>query len=195
MARSIYFTLFLAVLLNVASVLSLKPYGFHNSHFDATVNTIAHRRATPPSPKASFTSRLSTSTAISSYLAAHNSIRAKHGAQPLTWSVSLALKAAIWADTCSFRPSNGALSTEPYGENLVAATGLFPISAAVATFASDKKAYRANKPVYNHWTQVVWKSTTEVGCASAVCDSAGLENATFHVCFYNPPGNVVGQAP
>jgi pathogenesis-related protein 1 len=38
---------------------------------------------------------------------------------------------------------------------------------------------------------VVWKNTTEVGCAMAVCP----DFIQVWVCSYNPPGNVSGQKP
>ncbi|MBN1209800.1 MAG: hypothetical protein JXB05_33430 [Myxococcaceae bacterium] len=33
-----------------------------------------------------------------------------------------------------------------------------------------------------HYTQIVWRSTTQVGCATKLCNSS-------------PPGNYVGQRP
>ncbi|KAF6762228.1 CAP domain-containing protein [Ephemerocybe angulata] len=138
------------------------------------------------------------SSDIDTFLDAHNVVRAQHSAAPLTWSPSLALKAAFWANLCLFKNSEGALQTEPYGEHIVAGTGDFPIRAAVGTFIGDKDQYNPAKPVLNHWTQVVWKSTTELGCAISKCQnvikqSPGRE--TLYVCLYNPAGNVIGQAP
>ena len=40
-----------------------------------------------------------------------------------------------------------------------------------------------------HFTQVVWKSSTELGCGISV-DS---NNRIVGVCNYNPPGNYMGQ--
>jgi hypothetical protein len=51
---------------------------------------------------------------IQAYLDAHNTLRAKHGAAPLTWSDTLATYAQNWANRCVFEHSAG-----PYGENLV----------------------------------------------------------------------------
>ena len=39
-----------------------------------------------------------------------------------------------------------------------------------------------------HYTQIIWRGTTEFGCATAT-------NATddYLVCRYSPPGNVMGR--
>jgi len=55
---------------------------------------------------------------------------------------------------------------------------------------------KKNKPFGNaqmkagHYTQMVWFTTTEVGCAVYQCDSIILV-----VCNYNPTGNWVGKHP
>ncbi|KAF5359020.1 hypothetical protein D9758_004850 [Tetrapyrgos nigripes] len=145
------------------------------------------------------TTRGSTSfSQVVEYLDAHNVIRRGHATDDLTWSWTLANMASTWADKCLFTPSHGVLSDKlSYGENMVAATGDFSPTAAVQTFVSDESAYDPANPTYNHFTQVVWKGTTEVGCSFAKCSNifdSSQGEATFHVCFYNPPGNVVGEA-
>ena len=44
-----------------------------------------------------------------------------------------------------------------------------------------------------HYTQIVWKNTTKVGCgiANSLTDRGG----EWVVCRYSPPGNYVGQKP
>jgi pathogenesis-related protein 1 len=158
---------------------------------------------------------VSDSADITAFLAEHNTVRTAHNAPPLTWSGELALKAAIWANVCQFKHSDGLLSYKPYGENIVAATGDFSIPAAMGTFVQDagmklclanffltknsKSAdYNPANPTYTHFTQVIWKSTTQLGCAVSKCDGIfdrSFGKATLYVCLYNPAGNVVGDAP
>jgi len=110
----------------------------------------------------------------------------------LSWSGDLAAAAQGYADQCQFRHSNGALG--PVGENLVAGTGIFTPTQAVQQFLSD--GFNPASPSFTHFTQVVWKSTTELGCAAALCDSIfdpSFGPATYYVCLYNPVGNVVGE--
>jgi hypothetical protein len=53
---------------------------------------------------------------------------------------------------------------------------------------------------WGHFTQIVWKSTTAVGCYTQDCSKSGLGNtgggnipAYFTVCNYSPPGNYIGS--
>lgn len=45
------------------------------------------------------------------------------------------------------------------------------------------------------FTQVVWKSSTQVACAQADCAAGTIYNqkSTLTVCRYSPPGNMQGQ--
>ncbi len=43
----------------------------------------------------------------------------------------------------------------------------------------------------DHYTQIVWAETTDVGCGMSVCENKGQ----IWVCEYYPAGNVVGQRP
>ncbi|KAH9948422.1 CAP domain-containing protein [Amylocystis lapponica] len=130
---------------------------------------------------------------ISQYLSLHNQARASRHAAPLAWSNDLQASAQRWASGCQFAHSNGVLGS--VGENLAAGTGTFTPKDAVQQFLSDESSYDPAKPTFSHFTQVVWKSTTQLGCAAATCDNIfpGAGPATYHVCLYNPVGNVVGQ--
>ena len=69
------------------------------------------------------------------YLDAHNAVRAKHGATSLSWSVDLQAAAQRWANGCKLAHSGGSLG--PFGENLGAGTGDFPIETVVDLWAED----------------------------------------------------------
>jgi hypothetical protein len=52
--------------------------------------------------------------------------------------------------------------------------------------------YNFNNPGFSastgHFTQLVWKATTDLGCGIAI----SAKNRIYGVCNYTPPGNVVG---
>lgn len=141
---------------------------------------------------------------------------------PLTWSPTLAAYAQEWADSlaktqCN-RPmhrSQQELQAKRYGENLAAAGGV-PAPMTTAKWAVDGWAGEVACWTYGtiagtekcdsqcymqmrsdgcgHYTAIVWRNTTEVGCGVSTCQAGG---ATWDIwiCNYSPPGNVVGQKP
>lgn len=128
----------------------------------------------------------------------HNYWRSEVGVEPLQWSDNLAASAYEWAltlqkDDCGFYHSEVS-----YGENLwMGTTGFFTPTDAIDSWASEKEDYNYEKnscnkgKVCGHYTQIVWATTTQVGCAS-IEDCDGM---TLWVCQYNPPGNWVGKKP
>jgi len=130
---------------------------------------------------------------VQAYLTAHNTIRAQHGAVPVTWSSSAASKAQEWADKCTNQHSGGTLG--PLGENLAAGTGTYTIAEAVKDWTDEVSEYNPNNPTFSHFTQVVWKATTLIGCAVQTCDGifAGFGPAQYYVCEYSVQGNVEGE--
>ena len=125
------------------------------------------------------------------FIAAHNEVRAKHCAPPLTWSKKLADVAQNWANTlrdkgCVFGHSPGA----KYGENLAAGTeGALDPSSTVAMWYDEIKGYKFPNGGFSmttgHFTQTVWRSTKQVGCGHVTCKGNDI-----YVCNYDPPGNV-----
>lgn len=128
----------------------------------------------------------------SSVLEEHNALRALTGASALTWSNTLAQQAAVLAEKCVFQHGD----TNGYGQNLAA--GSYTNAAYyVYLWFEEYTLYNFDDPGYSsstgHFTQVVWESTTQVGCAFATgcTDVSGYDY--FLVCDYNPAGNVLGS--
>lgn len=126
-------------------------------------------------------------------LAAHNQVRAKHCARPLSWSPALAATAQEWANAlrdsgCRFEHSQTA-----YGENLAAGTRLTGTNAVELWYAESSK-YNFKKPGFSpatgHFTQVVWAGSKNLGCGFSECQGMRL-----WVCHYDPPGNVLSLFP
>ncbi|KAJ7669255.1 CAP domain-containing protein [Mycena polygramma] len=127
------------------------------------------------------------------YLQTHNTIRSQHNAVPVTWSNAAAEKAQQWADECKNVHSGGKLG--PLGENLAAGTGKFAIQDAVKAWTDEVSEYNSDNPQPSHFTQVVWKATTQIGCAVQTCNGifAGFGAAQYYVCEYSVQGNVIGH--
>jgi hypothetical protein len=123
----------------------------------------------------------------SAILNSTNFFRADHNATPAEWNSTIADFAADYLrgnDDCDFKHSGG-----PYGENI--ALGCTEVTGCVDLWGNERKDY--NKPEFSeetgHFTQLVWKNSTNVGCGRRLCGDKGW----FLVCEYWPRGNVVGQ--
>lgn len=124
---------------------------------------------------------------------------------PLSWSAEAAATASAWAEHCSFA-HNPELGKLGMGQNLYASVGLSPSAAdVVEAWASEVSDYdyatntcKSGK-MCGHYTQIVWSTTTAVGCAIKSC----TDNSPFDVpgawelwvCDYSPPGNYRGKRP
>lgn len=161
-----------------------------------TLGLPAHADAAPPALRKAL-------------VAAHNQARQRArptprpALPPLTWSASAARVAEGWARRCEFEhnPERGT-----FGENLYATTDANTSAHEVVdSWAGEARDYDhasntcARGKVCGHYTQLVWRTTTQVGCAVQRC----TRNAPFRgvgtwylwVCDYAPPGNVMGRKP
>ncbi len=135
-------------------------------------------------------------------LAVHNTTRAAVGVAPLRWDGGLARDAEVWAQHLAAinRMEHWGMRGEPpnhEGENLWMGTrGAFTVEQMVGAWANEKRALRPMRrweddfPAVGHYTQMVWRGTTAVGCA--IVANAAYD---FLVCRYAPQGNVIGQNP
>lgn len=120
----------------------------------------------------------------------------------LTWDAVVASSAQSWADKCVYAHGGHA----GYGQNIYAAAGFVPTLAdASLKWASEQPDYDyasntcAPGKVCGHYTQIVWRNTTRIGCGQATCSVnspfLSFPNWHFIVCNYAPPGNYIGQRP
>ena len=183
---------------------------------DFTTITFANTDSQQPAPHEHHTERpISNEQRFARTLDAHNKVRTAHNLPPLTWSDKLANYAQQWANrsakvrNCGMkhRPQQGRYKQE-HGENLwwasprVWSNGLkelqpITIQRVVKDWADEQPFYdyasNTCKPgeQCGHYTQIVWRETTQVGCAYAQCS----DKSQLWVCNYNPPGNYIGERP
>lgn len=142
-------------------------------------------------------------SAASRLLAAHNLERLRMGVAPLRWDPSLAAAAASYGPVLA---RLGRLKHSPRAnrpgqlENLWMGTrGAFRPEQMVGNWIAEKAYFRpgATFPYVSrtgnwsdvaHYTQVVWRGTTHVGCA--IYPSGRWD---YLICRYSPPGNIDGR--
>ena len=162
-----------------------------------------HENVPAPSPSPDSTPSLGREA--QAFVDAHNQARAAVSPAPseplpaMRWSSELEAHAKQVADQCRFEHSKS-----DYGENLSARTGAADPAEVVADWVAEVEHYHANNnrcdpgEVCGHYTQVVWRKSTELGCASTSCNQGspfGGGQWTMTVCNYAPAGNYNGQRP
>jgi len=145
---------------------------------------------------------------------AHNDLRAKYKSPPLKYSQSLEQAARQWAeklqkDGCGMVHSHGKVGKT--GENLYWASPRIMTridsnghktksrslqnvkdQAVVQAWYDEVQWYDYDTnsceagQMCGHYTQVIWNTTSEVGCAAMACD----DKSQVWVCEYTTPGNV-----
>jgi hypothetical protein len=135
-------------------------------------------------------------------LAVHNRERAMVGVPPLSWDPALAAAAAAYGPALS---RLGKLAHSDYstrwgqGENLFMGTrGAYSLDEMTADWVAEKRLFRpgifpkvsrnGHDGDVGHYTQMIWPTTTRVGCA--VHSDAKWD---FFICRYSPPGNILGH--
>lgn len=133
---------------------------------------------------------------------AQNRARAAYGSAPLVWDNALVASARAYAGVLAREnrfahdPQGGVFIRQ--GENLWKGTrGAFDYATMVADWIDERKNFKPGRfpdvsgkehwTMVSHFTQIVWPTTTRVGCA---IDSNARDD--YLVCRYLPAGNVFG---
>ncbi|KYO37904.1 cysteine-rich secretory protein LCCL domain-containing 2 [Alligator mississippiensis] len=132
----------------------------------------------------------------------------------MTWDDELERSAEAWAHECIW--DHGPANLLPsIGQNLAVHWGRYRTPAFhVQSWYDEVKDYtypyphecnpwcpeRCSGAMCTHYTQIVWATTTKMGCAVNICKKMNVwgdiwENAVYLVCNYSPKGNWIGEAP
>lgn len=140
---------------------------------------------------------------IKKMLDTHNTVRKNVNLTPLLWSNTLAQSSQEWAATLvsqNCKPEHDPNTL--YGENLYWSwisqsdndSLISTPEEAVTWWANEDRYYNYEKNTCRigkdcgHYTQIVWRTTTEVGCGVSTCFDGDIQTDIW-VCRYNPPGN------
>ena len=140
---------------------------------------------------------------ITDLVNAHNAYRRRHGGPDVTWDPNLANVALAnvnrnAADGTFLHTTEQGVS-DPYGENIGSQYGQNNPLYLVYLWYNElyNPGYDFNNPGFSsgtgHFTQLVWKASTTIGCAYTKANDA---RGTYYLaCEYNAPGNVQGNFP
>jgi hypothetical protein len=132
---------------------------------------------------------------MTALLEAHNRVRVKLKLALLTWDCALADTAQDWAQ----RGFQGHRPDNDFGENIfvssspdvAAITGVERWMLEEPSWNNKASACKAGS-VCAHYTQIVWKRTTKIGCG--INRNAPDKWKLLLVCNYDPAGNYPGPA-
>ncbi|KAK5898479.1 hypothetical protein CgunFtcFv8_015893 [Champsocephalus gunnari] len=132
----------------------------------------------------------------------------------MLWDTELERTAEEWAETCLWEHGPASLLPQ-IGQNLGAHWGRHrPPTFHVQAWYDEVKDYsfpypqecdpycpfRCSGPVCTHYTQLVWATSSRIGCAVNTCYNMNVwgqiwAKAVYLVCNYSPKGNWWGHSP
>jgi len=137
-----------------------------------------------------------------SVLSSHNGTRQMFGVAPLAWSDALAAEAMrhaqYMAQTGVYGHDRTPGRRKKMGENIWRGQrDAFSYEVMVGTMTAESRNFRPGAypnvsqtgdwSQVSHFTQIIWPTTTEVGCALA-----SSQSTDYFVCRYAPAGNKDG---
>ncbi|KAJ5314153.1 uncharacterized protein N7443_001037 [Penicillium atrosanguineum] len=161
---------------------------------------------------ATSTSAAATATAANAYQQAvlynHNIHRSNHSAPSVDWSADLETSARALAAKCVYEHDTS-IDGGGYGQNIGYGVESSQVGVMLTNLMYNDEIeyfptpYGESDPSmtdfekWGHFSQIIWKGTTHVGCATVVCDGLGNVDSSsslpFTVCNYSPAGNYAGE--
>ncbi|XP_078689930.1 cysteine-rich secretory protein LCCL domain-containing 2-like isoform X3 [Branchiostoma floridae x Branchiostoma belcheri] len=163
------------------------------------------------SPYRSFGDRVNylTSAEKLALLQKHNELRGRvqpyaSNMEEMVWDEKLAISSQQWADQCIWEHGPSWL-LPLIGQNLAVHTRLDkPLVELVQMWYDEHHDFTypsyCRGPMCTHYTQMVWATTTKVGCAIRLCETMQVwgeewPKTLYLVCDYSSKGNWIGYAP
>uniref|UniRef100_A0A672L3B5 Cysteine rich secretory protein LCCL domain containing 1 n=1 Tax=Sinocyclocheilus grahami TaxID=75366 RepID=A0A672L3B5_SINGR len=163
--------------------------------------------------------RAITANDMQAILDLHNKLRGQvyppaSNMEYMVWDTELERGAQEWAETCLWEHGPTGLLPQ-IGQNLGVHWGRYrpPTSHPQAWYDEVKDysfpypqecnphcPFKCSGPVCTHYTQLVWATSSRIGCAINVCYNMNVwgqiwAKAVYLVCNYSPKGNWWGYAP
>lgn len=138
----------------------------------------------------------------------HNIHRTNHSAVDIAWNETLAATALKIAQSCVYAHDTDT-DGGGYGQNIGAGSPPSDVGSMITNMMyngeigyyplpwGEDSPNMSNFEQWGHFSQIVWKDTTSIGCATYECST--LENVSsdvepyFTVCNYYPAGNYQGE--
>ncbi|KAJ5917446.1 hypothetical protein N7466_011000 [Penicillium verhagenii] len=196
------------------SVAQAAPTEAASTSYYSTAWTSTIEPSAASSTLATSTSSASTATASATnayqqqVLYNHNIHRSNHSVSSLEWSADLESSAYTLAARCTYEHDTS-IDGGGYGQNIGYGVTASDVGVMITNLMYNDEIeyfptpYGESDPSmsdfdkWGHFSQIVWKATTHVGCATVVCDPLGDVDSSdalpFTVCNYSPVGNVGGE--
>ncbi|GAA5890737.1 hypothetical protein JCM6882_000639 [Rhodosporidiobolus microsporus] len=153
--------------------------------------TISSKAVASTTSSAAGASSSNSGTFADAVLAAHNEWRAQYGSPAVAWDAEMAANAATYIDACNFQHSSSGYAENlafSWQETTMAQDGVDMWMEEAANYDYSDPTSTA-KGETGHFMNVVWASTTRIGCAEKYCSSltgVPYDNAsgTIFICDY-----------
>ncbi|KAJ6117898.1 PR-1-like protein [Penicillium sp. IBT 18751x] len=185
---------------------------FHSCSSNSWAFTIEPKSTSTIPALADLTPAAATATTADAYqhdvLFHHNIHRRNHSAPSVNWSTDLETSARALAAKCVYEHDTS-IDGGGYGQNIGYGVEASQIGVMLTNLMYNDEMEFFPTPYgepapsmtdfakWGHFSQIIWRGTTHVGCATVVCD--GLRNVDFSgslpftVCNYFPAGNCAGE--